>query len=35
MEMPYQMVTAPEAFKVTKSGDHVYINSVSNIPHNI
>ncbi len=28
----YQAVTAAEAVKVIKSGDHVHISSVSNVP---
>jgi hypothetical protein len=32
MKKQYQAVTAAEAVKVIKSGDHVHISSVSNVP---
>lgn len=32
MKKQYQAVTAEEAVKVIKSGDHVHISSVSNVP---
>ena len=32
MRKQYQAVTAAEAVKVIKSGDHVHISSVSNVP---